>query len=46
MWWPDASLSDRVERLQMEQQERCAEGLHDDPDNTGQCIHCGAVLYE
>jgi hypothetical protein len=46
VWAPDASLKDRVERLAQERGERCARGQHDDPDNSGLCINCSAVLDE
>lgn len=46
VWAPDKSLADRVERLKRERAERCAKGQHDDPDNSGMCINCGALLYE
>lgn len=45
-WWPDASLHDRVERLKRQRAERCERGEHDDPDHSGMCINCGALLGE
>lgn len=38
-----ASLTTREERVAA-RQARCAEGYHEDPDNSGLCIHCAAVL--
>lgn len=43
-WHPDADLSARAERLRNERAARCTGGRHEDPDHSGQCIHCGAVL--
>lgn len=44
IWYPDANLHERVERLKRERAARCAKGLHEDPDNSGMCINCGALL--
>lgn len=38
-----ASLPTREERL-TDQRERCGRGYHEDPDNSGLCIHCSAEL--
>lgn len=38
--------SERVEQLRAARRQRCADGYHDDPDNSGLCILCGAVLDE
>jgi hypothetical protein len=46
IWHPDADINERVDRLRRERDERCADGRHEDPDYSGCCIHCGAVLYE
>lgn len=43
-WYPDADLSARAERLRRERAARCADGRHEDPDNSGQCIYCATVL--
>jgi hypothetical protein len=43
-WWPDANLKARVERLRLQREARCAAGQHEDPDNSGLCILCGADL--
>ena len=32
------------ERRERSRRRRCLEGQHEDPDHSGLCIHCGAVL--
>lgn len=42
-WHPDKDSVARADRLAREARERCSRGYHDDPDNSGLCIRCGAI---
>lgn len=44
LWQPIETRDQRFARRKAEPRRRCALGRHDDPDNSGQCIYCGAVL--
>ena len=50
---PDGTLSHRAfcsskptrDERRADRRKRCARGEHEDPDHSGLCIHCSAVLY-
>lgn len=39
-------LARRMAALRAMQDEWCRDGFHDDPDHSGACIRCGAMLYQ
>lgn len=43
-WQPVETRDQRFERRKKEPGRRCALGRHEDPDNSGLCINCSAVL--
>jgi hypothetical protein len=46
-YWQMIETDDqRLQRMKRQRKFDCELGRHEDPDHTGGCIHCGAVLDE